>query len=168
MCEYAARLIAWLDHELTEPEAVEVERHVRHCQECGRAIRSYEEVSGVFLEGYLSAMPATSAAHPWRWIGISGLAAAAAAIALALLLTYPHAESLRAAPAPVHAPAIAFEKTPPTVEAHAQRVRNSRPVSEPWFARGPAVEVALPADALFPPGAVPAGFSFIADVRPQP
>jgi hypothetical protein len=26
----------------------------------------------------------------------------------------------------------------------------------------------LPADALFPPGAVPPGFSFIADVRPQP
>jgi hypothetical protein len=30
----------------------------------------------------------------------------------------------------------------------------------------PTVEVALPAAALFPPGAVAPGFSFIADVRP--
>ena len=34
-------------------------------------------------------------------------------------------------------------------------------------AQEPVVEVALPADALFPPGAVPQGFSFIAEVRSQ-
>ena len=41
------------------------------------------------------------------------------------------------------------------------------PVHSSWIAEEPTVEVALPADALFPPGAVPQGFSFIADVRPS-
>jgi hypothetical protein len=33
-----------------------------------------------------------------------------------------------------------------------------------WRPSEPAVEIIIPAEAMYPPGAVPAGFSFIADV----
>jgi len=37
-----------------------------------------------------------------------------------------------------------------------------------WAPAEPTIQVELPAELLFPPGAVPEGFSFIADVRTEP
>jgi hypothetical protein len=167
MCNFSGRLIAWMDHELGEAEAINVEWHVRQCAECRSAVRSYQEISGAFLTCYEAAMPAQRTRIPWIWAGVA--VAAAAAILLAAVLAGPRPEQLPMLPPAMHAPAIAFEKTPArTVVARVRRKPRPQSIRTQWIAEEPTVEIALPADAFFPPGAVPAGFSFIADVRFQP
>jgi hypothetical protein len=155
-----------MDRELAEAEAANVERHVRQCTECRRAVVSYRDISGAFLDCYVGAMPAQRTRIPWIWAGVAG--AAAAAILLAAVLARPGPERLPTLPPAMRAPAIAFEKTPTRmVVIRARRQPRPKPIRTQWIAAEPTVEIALPADALFPPGAVPAGFSFIADVRFQ-
>ena len=48
MCELTERLIAWLDHELPENEARDVERHIQACAECRSRLDTYKEVDRVF------------------------------------------------------------------------------------------------------------------------
>jgi anti-sigma factor RsiW len=166
MCEYSGRLIAWMDGELPGEEAAKVERHVQQCAECRRSVNAYEEVGGAFVACYKAAMIAQPRRTTFRW-AVGGLAAAAAIVA-AVLLVQPRNEQIAAfVPPPPHAPAMAFEKPPgPMVRVRSRPRATHTPVLQPWIAVEPSVEVALPADALFPPGAVPEGFSFIADVRP--
>jgi hypothetical protein len=166
MCEYSGRLIAWMDGELPGEEAAKVEWHVRQCAECRRNVNAYAEVSGAFVACYDAAMAAQPRRTTSRW-ALGGLAAAAAILA-AILLIQPRAEQIAVfVPPPPHAPAMAFEKPPGPMALVRSRPRATHTlVLQPWIAVEPSVEVALPADALFPPGAVPEGFSFIADVRP--
>jgi hypothetical protein len=168
MCEYSGRLIAWLDRELEDQEATNVDWHVGRCAECRCAVSAYQQVSGAFLLCYEATITVKKRSNKRLW-ALGGVAAAAA-ILWAFLLAQPRAEKLAAhIPSPPHAPPMAFERPPAPVA----RVRSLRrrdpdpvPVRSRWIAVEPMVEVALPADALFPPGAVPAGFSFIADFRP--
>ncbi len=166
MCEYSGRLIAWMDGELPGEEDTNVEWHVGQCAECRQAVNGYAEVSGAFLAGYEAEMAAQPRPKTSRW-AIGGVAAAAAILA-AILFAPPRAEQLSVfVPPPPHAPAMAFEKPPgPMVRVRSRHSAAASPVRSPWIVVEPSVEVALPADALFPPGAVPQGFSFIADVRP--
>ena len=176
MCEYSGRLIAWMDQELPDEEATNVAWHLGQCAECRQAVRAYEEVSGAFpgvlrsglrRQGHGFQSPDT--ASVWMTGGL-----AAAALLVALLLLKPRTEQLTIhAPSPPHAPQIAFERPvapAPMLHAYSRRTAAPVPVGSPvrpqWIALEPTVEVALPAEALFPPGAVPPGFSFIADVRP--
>jgi hypothetical protein len=170
MCDFSGKLIAWIDRELAEAEAIQVGWHVRQCAECRRAVSSYREVSDAFLDCHAGAMPGAMPAHRtrihWMWTPLAS--AIAAAILLAAVLARPGPEQLPTLPPAIHAPAIAFEKTPArTVVAHARHEPRPKPIRTQWVAEEPTVEVALPADALFPPGAVPAGFSYIADVHFQ-
>jgi anti-sigma factor RsiW len=48
MCNYSAKLIAWLDHELPENEASDVEQHVQGCAECRSLASSYRDASDLF------------------------------------------------------------------------------------------------------------------------
>ncbi len=166
MCEYSGRLVAWMDHELADEEATNVAWHVGRCAECRQAVSQYEEVSGAYLACY----EATIAVQPRRNVlawSLGGVAAAAVVLAV-ILFAQPRAEYLSVyVPPPLRAPAIAFEITPVRTAAAPLRPRPARaPVHSSWITVEPTVMVALPADALFPPGAVPQGFSFIADVRP--
>jgi anti-sigma factor RsiW len=161
MCEYSGRLIAWLDQELPDQEAAHVEWHVAQCAECRQALSAYQEVSAAFLSCYEGTMAIPPQRKTKLWVG-GGLAAAAAMLA-AIFIPLPPAEKISFhPPSPPPAP-IVTAGTP----VHARR--HSRPalVRRQWIAEEPTVQVALPADALFPPGAVPQGFSFIADVRFQ-
>jgi putative zinc finger protein len=168
MCEYSGRLIAWLDRELPDDEATNVEWHVSQCAECRKAVSEYREVSDAFLACYEGRMSeeAASKPHPWRWVSAFAGMAAAAAIAAFFVLAQPPAEKLAFHPPSPRPPAAA-----PIMAARARIPLRHRavppPIRRPWVAEEPVVEVALPADALFPPGAVPEGFSFIADVRFQ-
>jgi hypothetical protein len=170
MCEYSGRLIAWLDRELPDQEGIDVESHVERCAECRKAVSAYQEVSAAFLSCYQAAM----IARPRRnlpWLASAGVAAAAAVIA-GILLVQPRLEKLPIRlPSPPHAPAMAFEKPAPPPPAMAVRLRPAMapapPIHQPWIANEPVVEISLPADALFPPGAVPQGFHYIADVHFQ-
>jgi anti-sigma factor RsiW len=166
MCEYSGRLIAWMDGELPGGEAAEVEWHVSQCAECRRNVNAYGEVSRSFLACYEGAMAAQPPRTTSRWA--LGVLAAAAVILAAIFLAHPRAEQLALyVPPPPHAPVVAFEKSRGPIARVRSRPKATRePVVQPWIAVEPSVEVALPADALFPPGAVPEGFSFIADVRP--
>jgi anti-sigma factor RsiW len=168
MCEYSGRLIAWLDRELLDDEATNVEWHVGQCDECRKAVSEYREVSDVFLacyEGRMSEEPA-SKPHPWRWVATFAGVAAAAAIAAIIVLAQPPVEKLSFHPPSPRPPAPALILAARSGVPLRHRAVPS-PIRRPWTAEEPVVEVALPADALFPPGAVPEGFSFIADVRFQ-
>jgi anti-sigma factor RsiW len=161
MCEYSGRLVAWMDGELPDDEAINVEWHVGRCEACRNAVKAYEEVSRAFLPCYEAGLQ-VPARRPRHWIPV--LIGVAAAMVLGAFLLPRHAESLRlVAPPAVHPPEMAFRPAPaaPLLPKPAAR----RP--QVWMVEQPTVQVALPADELFPPGAIPAGFSFIADVRAQ-
>jgi hypothetical protein len=165
MCESSGRLIAWLDGELEQAETGKIEQHVLECVECQAAINSYRQVSGAFLECYVAAMPVGGRSNGWRWIAV----ASAAAILLVAFFAWPRPEQLPMVVLPVHAPAIAFEKTPVRIAAvRTHHLPAPQPRRAQWIPPQPSVEVVFPADALFPPGAVPPGFSLIADIRTQP
>jgi hypothetical protein len=166
MCDYSGRLIAWMDGEALGEEAANIEWHVRQCAKCRQAVNRYAEVSGAFVACYEAAMAAQPRPKTSLW-ALGGMAAAVAIVA-AILLAQPQAERFPViVPVSPHPPATAFERPPaPIVRVRSRRSRSRAPVRPPWIAAEPSVEVALPADALFPPGAVPPGFSFIADVRP--
>jgi hypothetical protein len=171
MCNFSGKLIAWLDHELGEAEAVNVEWHVRRCAECRCAVNAYRQISGAFLGCYEAAVIVQRRRKMplWAWGAV-----AAAVILLVIFLAQPRAEKLAVnLPARPQAPPMAFEKPAfqkavPPARIPAVRVRRVAAPMPRWIAEEPTVEVALPADALFPPGAVPSGFSFIADIHPQP
>jgi hypothetical protein len=166
MCEYSGRLIAWMDRELPEEEATNVGWHVGRCAECRQAVSQYAEVSGAFLACYQHRIAVQPHRNTFAWT-IRGVAAAAVILAV-ILFAQPRAEKLSLfVPDPPHAPAMAFEKPPGRMApVLARRSPIREPLRPSWIAVQPSVEVALPAEALFPPGAVPQGFSFIADVRP--
>ncbi len=176
MCDSQGKLIAWLDHELPEKEAVEVQNHVQVCAECCSRIEAYEQVSREF-EAYCDAAttPRARAKAP-RWVRALSGAAAAAAVAAALFLVFPRArvEKPRVIEVPVAAvaPLAVPESAPASVAPVSVKKVRPRHVVTPmqtrvadWQPPEPTIEIAIPAEAMFPPGAVPEGMSFIVDVR---
>jgi len=172
MCNFSGKLIAWLDHELPEVEAVNVEWHVQQCAECRQSVSAYQEISvaflgcymGCYMSCYTGTMPARPARNRWGWV--TAACGIAAAILLAIALSRRPVERLAVQlPPPPPAPMMAYERQ--VSEKPARRVpRRSIPRPQ-WTPVEPMVEIAFPADAFFPPGAVPAGFSFIASIRFQ-
>jgi hypothetical protein len=166
MCEFSEKLVAWLDRELPSDEAARLERHLHSCSECPQRLAAYEEVSAA-LAGYCdSVMPASSTRRP-SWSVLAGAGAVAAGLLLISIL--PHTPAGRITipqPPAITPPAIAFEQTPVAVRK-APRRRAGKPVqiqnAMRQFAQ-PEIEIAIPAEALFPPGAVPEGFQFVADI----
>jgi anti-sigma factor RsiW len=195
MCDFAEKLMAWLDQELPDDDAATVERHLHGCQECRDQVEAYRRVSGAFdryCDAYCDALPAP---NPSRRVTlpvltISGGVAVAAAVAMFFLLA-ARSRVQPAAPgaAPISAVVDAANAFPP---AHAAQpvLAESRPVAQAkrrkgaehvrqaaaprqsdetsWLTSEPAVEIAIPADAIFPPGAVPEGVGFTADVTIAP
>jgi anti-sigma factor RsiW len=167
MCEFSDRLIAWLDHELPDDEASGVERHLQVCEECRERSSNYEEISSAFVAYCDRAIVATTPRKLPVLTPVGIGAGLAALVVLWLSVPGSAVPELRPLPLPAaHAPAIAFQTTP----ASPALVRR-RPAAAPATAQGamwrpsePAVEIIIPAEAMYPPGAVPAGFSFIADV----
>jgi len=163
MCEFSGRLVAWLDGELQEPEATNVAWHLARCAECRETVQSFQAVSSAFLSCYEQALP-RPVRRP-RWIFVAGGTAAAAVLAALLLWPRP------LEPLPIYSvrtpqvPAVAFLR--PT-SGRSRTVSRIKQIRNTWTSGPPVVEVELPADMLFPPGAVPEGFSFIADVRTEP
>ena len=173
MCNYATKLIAWLDRELEPQEMVELAGHFRDCAECRINIAKYERVSQIFNEYCHAAM--TGAPDQRRSLPI--LAAAAAILVLvattaAVLRIRVQPPSPTAIVQPAQSPLVSEPTTPPP---NGMRTRRARPKpvrtqagNWPPLPPQPAVEVAIPADSMYPPGAVPAGVNFIADVSFAP
>jgi len=183
MCDFSGKLIAWLDRELPLEEAAEVKRHVEACSECRSDVDAYKRVSNEF-DAYCDEAIAPNARRGMpRWVPmVSAAGAVAAVVALFLALHRTHVES----PA-FHAPEVAVAASPAVVAkvssapvSPIQRIRR-RQVAAPVQIQNensaiaqnhnayslpdePVIQIAIPADEMFPPGAVPEGMHFAADL----
>jgi anti-sigma factor RsiW len=179
MCDMNLRLVAWIDGELPDDEGVTVEQHVQSCAECRQSVAAYKAASGDFAGYYAAATqlaPETQSPRKMpRWIPLAVAAAAAVAVvAFVVLLRTP--KQTAAAPAPQSAKVttpVAPEPTADPVEQAqpAAIAAKRRPVPrrnhllhEDWAIGQPAIQIAIPADSVFPPGAVPEGVAYIANV----
>jgi hypothetical protein len=178
MCDFSERLIPWLDRELPEQEAASVELHLRTCSGCRDSLDAYKELDQTILAYCDSAVPSPVRRGLPVWT--PALLAAAAA---ALLLLFPHEHinhhrpQLQAAasspavlgPATQRAPHISVNRptiTRPVVKRvhRPQVVAPAQTQSADWIPAQPAIQIAIPAEAMFAPGAVPQGISFTAEL----
>ena len=177
MCDVQGKLIAWLDRELPTAEASEVERHIEQCRECQRWVATYGRVSETF-DAYCDAvMVAKEPRRVSRWVPVLASSLVAASIMLLVVLrgrvepVPVLAPTVATASAPVPAPSLAAVPGPPkpTMRRHhmaqASRIEGRFTQGQPMDT---AIQIAIPAEAMFPPGAMPAGVNFIADLRIAP
>jgi anti-sigma factor RsiW len=174
MCDVQAKLIGWIDRELPADQTDEVERHVEGCHECRRLVATYERVSQTF-DAYCDAVMAAKAPRQARWVPVvAGALIAATVVCVAFLRT-------RVVPPAAVEPTIAVASArvpgpPPVAEPilHKPMIRRRHPaphIRELATQEQPvdaAIEIAIPAEAMFPPGAVPNGINFIAELRIAP
>ncbi|HXW62957.1 MAG TPA: zf-HC2 domain-containing protein [Candidatus Acidoferrales bacterium] len=180
MCDVDRRLVAWLDQELPEDEAADVGRHVKICSECRKRADAYKHAS-ILFDAYCHALGAANRRQRRLHPKLVGAAAAAAVLALMLLVPSTHVQitqpqshviSLEApvrAGAPLASPREfrsgkhrAIRTADQNVGAAVQNQdANSLPA-------GPAVQITIPAEAVLPPGAAPAGENFVVDFNIAP
>jgi len=164
MCDVSGRLVAWMDGELPENEAAVIEQHVRACSECRDRVVRYEEVSHQFASYYEAAAAMRTRKLP-RWVPVVGAAAAAAVLLLALLprsmKPVPAVRQVAVAPPPV---AVRTAATPLKPAANHHVAAHRRAPRANWAMAQPAIQIAIPAEAMFPPGAVPEGVHYIANL----
>ncbi|HXP83037.1 MAG TPA: zf-HC2 domain-containing protein [Verrucomicrobiae bacterium] len=183
MCDFSGKLIAWLDRELPAEQASEIERHVEACSECRSKVDGYKRVSSEFDAYCDEAIVSNARRAVLRWVPAVAAAGALAALA-ALFLALPRT---RIEPHAFHPPQVAVT-APPAVVAKGlpanirpmQRVRRRHAVApaqaqndNATFAQNqnsyvlpdePVIQIAISADEMFPPGAVPEGMHFVADL----
>jgi Putative zinc-finger len=172
MCDFSGRLVAWMDRELPDNEAADVERHVRDCSECRGRVDAYERVSRAFVAYCDASMEKTTGRRLKRWAPL--LASAAAAAVLLLVLQSNTVKQMPVRPQVAHAgPAVVVEtetaetETAPRLVKKVHRRHVTAPMKTPnatWASAEPAIQIAIPVEAMFPPGAVPEGITFIADL----
>jgi len=187
MCDFSGKLIAWLDCELPDEEAAEVERHLENCAECHGGVDAYKRVSSEF-DAYCDAVIASGVhrAVP-RWTPVV-LGAGGVAALLALFLAMPrthvdppafHAPQVSAAAPPVvvvtgaSAPVAAIQKVHRRHAATPVSVRDANAAPAQYHDVYPLpeeamIQIAIPVDEMFPPGAVPEGMHFVADLTIAP
>jgi anti-sigma factor RsiW len=173
MCDFSGKLIAWLDRELPAEEAASVERHLEACSECRSRIDAFKKVSSEF-DAYCGEAIASSARRGTpRWVPTVSAACAAAAL-VALFLALPRT---RVEPPVFHPSQIAADTASAVVakelpaDVHPIQKVPRRPAVAPAQSQNayfqpeqPVIQIAIPADEIFPPGAVPEGMHFAADL----
>ena len=193
MCEYSKRLIAWMDAELAESEAAEVEQHVRACPACGKCVSACEEICREFAAYYAAFMQTRPVARRQKASGWVPIAASVAAVAAMLMIAFmtrsakqvPTIQQAAAIPSTVETSPIPKTTAPASLlaaEDHYRPYRQQKAirVGQPrrttklestkaeWAMIEPAIQIAIPAEAMFPPGAVPEGVTYIANVSLGP
>lgn len=182
MCECSGKLIAWIDRELDGDEAAHIERHVRSCAECRVELERYRRVSRAFnayCDGVMEAQPGQKA----RWVPAVSVTAAVVFVAALLVFILNTRVKPLVPPAVKMSPPSVVLKTarvaapestparvaqmPPTARRtihrrHEQLQAQNENVS--WAPAEPAIEIVMPVESMFPPGAVPDGFVFTADL----
>lgn len=193
MCDAENKLVAWVDGELRAEEAASIERHLEACEECRGRVAEFRGVSEN-VDRYCDAVMAAKA-RPGvaRWTVPVLAFAAAAAILLFVAVTRS-----RVAPPPASAPKIAdasaATNSPAAISAPIVRSQESSPsfgklvqrkTTHPrramtpgrqvfsaeaanWQSSETAVQIAIPAEAMFPPGAMPKGLNFVAELSIGP
>jgi hypothetical protein len=169
--------MAWLDRELGNDEMVEFERHIGACSECRSRLEFYKQASATFdayCDAVLSAK--TQRKRLPRWVPMLTTAAAAAITATLLVLLRERVEP-PALPPPVQVqvqvptPAMVLENVPAPTPAPSKTVHRPRATTTGtprqtanWQPTERAIQISIPAESMFPPGAVPQGVNFIADL----
>jgi hypothetical protein len=155
-----------MDRELPDNEAADVELHVRDCSECRRRVDSYEEVSRGCVAYFDAAIGQKTRSRLPRWVPV--LLSSAAAAAMLLLVFQPaNIEEIPVQPRVADAaPAVVLETVArPVKKGHRRRmIAPVKPPNTNLALAEPAIQIAIPVEAMFPPGAVPEGITFIADV----
>ncbi|MGA8151762.1 MAG: zf-HC2 domain-containing protein [Terriglobales bacterium] len=165
MCNSSGRLVLWMDRELPEKEAAEVEQHVRSCAECASRLDAYQEVSRGFAAYCDAAAGLKARRRIPLWVPVVSSVGVAAALFLVLLV--PAITQIPVRPRVAEVPLAAVrEDTPRAVKKLHRRhvVAPARMPSTNWALAGPAIQITIPAEAMFPPGAVPEGVNFVADL----
>ena len=154
-------------------QATNVEWHIARCEECRRAVSAYEEISASLLDCYEASMITPPRRSRLVWARVAGVAAAAAILLTAILLRPAAVQRLTLNPPP--APHCACDCVSEDARGRCVGSRDTSPAAARHVAQSPAwrpvepmVQIAIPADAMFPPGAVPAGFSYITEVSFAP
>jgi hypothetical protein len=168
MCDFSGRLVAWMDREFPDNEAADVERHVRDCSECRRRVDAYAEVSRAFVAYFDAAFGEKTRRRLPRWVPV--LLSSAAAAAMLLLVFQPATVNqipVRPRVADADPVVVVETETAPRPSKKVHRRHVIAPTKTPnanWASAEPAIQIAIPVEAMFPPGAVPEGITFIADL----
>jgi hypothetical protein len=165
MCDFSGRLVAWMDRELAKDEAAEVRRHVRACTECRGRVDAYEKVSREFVAYCDETLGEKTRRRLPRWVPV--LSTTAAAAVLLLVLQSVSVKQIPVRPrAAEAAPALVLQTVSRPVKGVHRRpaVSPMKSAIANWGVAEPAIRIAIPVEAMFPPGAVPAGITLIADV----
>lgn len=181
MCNFSPKLVAWIDGELAVTEAADVtadvERHVQSCPECQRRVQSYEEVSRLvvqYCEAAAMQPDAKPRRKPSRWVPALSGAVAAAAVLFFMLRPSSRKQIPVATPTAKVSPAPVLETAQSTlVHEKTGKVQRRHAIARPQTARPdwafePAIQIAIPGESMLPPGAVPEGITFIADLSVAP
>jgi hypothetical protein len=174
MCDYSGKLIAWLDRELGDDQMAEVQKHVQECLECRMQLANYEQVTKAFDVFCDAAIAVESRRRQPRWVSILS-AAAALALASTLAWTMLRPTARPVAQAPLRAAPVARPNVVPATTQAASRpaprwhtTPHVRAQAANTLPPEPAIQVTIPAEDMFPPGAVPEGVSFTADMSLGP
>jgi len=166
MCEFSGKLVAWIDGELPQDEMAAVGAHVPWCNECRCEAEAFRSVSVAFADCARSESPRSRRRVRAGVIAVAGIAAA---VLVALLMMPRRSPEVQARFVPPPATALASPAVPAqathTVARHVKRIAKRVPAQTVWMPEEPTVQIAIPADALFPPGALPDGITFVADLR---
>lgn len=169
--------MAWLDRELGNDEMVELERHTGACSECRSRLEFYKQASATF-DAYCDAVLSAKTRQKKlpRRVPVLTTAAAAAITATLLVLLRERVEP-PALPPPVQVqvqaptPAMVLENVPAPTPAPSKTVHRPRATTTGtprqtanWQPTERAIQISIPAESMFPPGAVPQGVNFIADL----
>jgi Putative zinc-finger len=187
MCDWEDRLVAWLDRELPEDEAADVQRHLKLCAECRKRADAYERTS-IEFNAYCDAVSRVDERPRMlsRKTAMLGAGAVAAVVAFALLARYPHRPVTnqpmraleetdpRASAGKAASPSASPSQTSPIKVSSSRRGRRrdliaaSQKQDANLLPTGPAVQITIPAEAVLPPGAAPAGENFLVDLSIAP
>ena len=172
MCEFDGKLIAWLDGELPGEVASAVARHIGSCAGCQERVNAYEEASSAFVV-YRDAVARARLNRPRSarpWLAIAGAVAAGLAI---LLIAQRHPAAYET-PRPLdntrgsETPKPRLDRKEAVIKPVTARRHRARPRMQAqnaaWVPDVPMISIAIPADALFAPGAIPDGIDFLADL----
>jgi len=175
MCDLQAKLVAWLDGELPVDEAAAVETHVRECRTCRSQMTAYEKVSRDFDRYCEAVFEAGTERRTLPWIPV--LATAAAAVIISFVIYYrtrvaPPAPAfppvVRAQPAPIPMPVSVAGPAPGKATRHKPTPPTHKTSGPPWEPWETSVEIAIPAESIFAPGAMPEGMRLIGELRIGP
>jgi anti-sigma factor RsiW len=167
MCDFAGQLTAWLDGELDAAEAAGVESHLQMCgqcherlEACRRAVSAFEAYCVAYADAGLASRPERKL--PRRVLAVSAAGALAAVVATLLLLM----------PSP-QTPAASFGSAPairsaPTDDQPVSGTQMAQAQDSNFSPSGLALEIAIPGEDMAPPGALPEGLGFTADIMFAP